>query len=123
MIELADAYDDNLVIKQAWKRWKEKAKSTLEWLKAVERSDQYSKKIQKRKSMGDMRSIVNAKKRRESFENGDDDMRSERSVGSASTGRRVRPRLSHKYEKPRTDEELAKRLREVCYSVDTFTAI
>lgn len=112
--ERAAQFDFMKTVKPILKRWRERAAGHLKWVKAVERSDAYSKKVREQKSRGEIQH-VNGKKRRESSGHEDEeDTQSDRSSrASREEKRKIRRRTSKKREEPRSDEMLADRLREV----------
>lgn len=112
--ERAAQFDFMKTVKPILKRWRERAAGHLKWVKAVERSDAYSKKVREQKSRGEIQH-VNGKERRESSGREDEeDTQSDRSSrASREEKRKIRRRTSKKREEPRSDEMLADRLREV----------
>ncbi|ETW76545.1 hypothetical protein HETIRDRAFT_460814 [Heterobasidion irregulare TC 32-1] len=90
----------SLVVKSSFQQWRHDTTERLKWVDAVRRSDAYSERVH-RQSLSNGKSP--SKKRRES--NG--------IVVEAPTAKRVRKRMSSKYVPPRTDDQLAQRLKEV----------
>ncbi|KIL58844.1 hypothetical protein M378DRAFT_188122 [Amanita muscaria Koide BX008] len=91
----------SIIVKQSFERWKQRAISYAAWLEACRQSDSYRRKVQlQRQVHAEM-----AKKRR-------------LSTGSALASdttpkKRIRGRVSADYRLPRTDDQLAQRLKEV----------
>ncbi|KAM6499495.1 SAC3 domain containing protein [Amanita muscaria] len=90
----------SIIVKQSFERWKQRAISYAAWLEACRQSDSYRRKVQlQRQVHAEM-----AKKRR-------------LSTGSALASdttpkKRIRGRVSADYRLPRTDDQLAQRLKE-----------
>lgn len=112
--EKAILFDLMRTAKPIFRRWREMAAGHLEWAKAVERSDVYSRKVRNQRSRREMKH-TNGKKRRESFEDEEEEgAQSERSSRhSWEERRKIKRRTLTRATNPRTDEQLAVRLREV----------
>ncbi|KAI0315681.1 SAC3/GANP/Nin1/mts3/eIF-3 p25 family-domain-containing protein [Amylostereum chailletii] len=91
------------LVKNIFRAWAKKAADSAAYSKAVRRSTEYSKRIQHERltTSTSVPMAVDGRKKRDIFA----------SVGTAPS-RRVRRRISNKYAPPRTDEELARRLKE-----------
>ena len=89
------------LVKQYFEIWKQRAIKHAAWLEACRQSDSYRRKVRaQRQARAEM-----AEKKRKS-------MRST-IVSDTSPKKRIRKRISTEYQPPRTDEELAQRLKEV----------
>lgn len=90
----------SLVIKQPFKRWLKLTTDRAVFAEAVERGDAYSKQEREK-----MMKFPDSKKRRLSTNITRD--------SPPPARKRVRKRVSQEYRPPRTDEELAKRFKQV----------
>ncbi|THH12412.1 hypothetical protein EW146_g7728 [Bondarzewia mesenterica] len=91
--------NSSIVVKRSFQRWAARATERAAWTAAVRRSDAYSKRVH-RQRLSDGQSAN--KKRRES--NG--------STAEPPSLKRSRKRVSGQYVPPRSDDELAQRLKE-----------
>lgn len=91
-----------LVVKTCFKRWLQRTMDNAAWLEACQHSEAYREKVQHQKQARD--SPIDKKRR---ISNGP--------IASSVSPKkkRVRRRVSAEYKPPRTDEELARRFKEV----------
>ncbi|KAF7289939.1 Nuclear export factor [Mycena indigotica] len=107
-----------LTMRESFGVWKKRTTDHAEWAEAVKNSDRYSRKVRREREQGVKRSSPNArfplgasggKRPRMSV---DEDVFSASTSSLLSAKRKRQTPRKHKYETPRTDEELAKRLGE-----------
>ncbi|KAF8658196.1 hypothetical protein AX16_002118 [Volvariella volvacea WC 439] len=107
------------VVKRCFKKWMEKATDAAAWKEAVKQSEQYKKKVladaarqdgKKRRASGSL--TEGRSSMREAIDEDAESFTSGRSKSPNASRKRARKRVSGVYQQPRTDEELAKRLRE-----------
>jgi nuclear mRNA export protein SAC3 len=89
------------IVKECFGRWMQRAIDRAAWYEACRHSDAYSQKVKRQRLSG---SPLADKKRRSGI-NGVD----------LPQKKRARKRVSSEYKPPRTDEDLARRFREVSY--------
>ncbi|KAF8623868.1 hypothetical protein AX17_007270 [Amanita inopinata Kibby_2008] len=90
-----------LIVKQCFERWKQRVIDHAVWLEACRQSDSYRQKI---RSQRKARAEMPEKKRRISL--------GTIMTTDTSPKKRIRRRISNEYQPPRTDEQLAQRLKE-----------
>lgn len=99
-----------VLVKNCFSRWKQRLMDQVEYLEAVRKGKEYSDKLTERE--------LSASISVSSCSGGDRKRRiSGMSLDSAQR-KRARKRLSVKYTPPRTDDDLVRRLREVCACSD-----
>jgi len=99
-----------VLVKNCFSRWKQRLMDHVEYLEAVRKGNEYSDKLTERE--------LSASISVSSCSGGDRKRRiSGMSLDSAQR-KRARKRLSAKYAPPRTDDDLVRRLREVCASLN-----
>jgi hypothetical protein len=91
-----------ILVKQYFEIWKQRAIKHAAWLEACRQSDSYRRKVRAQRQA---RAEMAEKKRRMSM--------GSTIVSDTSPKKRIRRRISTEYQPPRTDEELAQRLKEV----------
>ncbi|KAF8736497.1 hypothetical protein AX14_014477 [Amanita brunnescens Koide BX004] len=89
------------LVKQYFEIWKQRAIKHAAWLEACRQSDSYRRKVRAQRQA---RAEMAEKKRRISM--------GSTIVSDSSPKKRIRRRISTEYQPPRTDEELAQRLKE-----------
>jgi len=98
-----------VLVKNCYSRWKQRLMDRVEYLEAVRKSDEYSKKLQIERELSASVSVS-------SCGGGDRKRRISGMPLDSAQRKRARKRLSVKYAPPRTDDDLVRRLREVCAS-------
>ncbi|KAJ7057795.1 SAC3 domain-containing protein [Mycena amicta] len=113
-----------LGVREPFALWQKRTTDRAEWAEAVKRSERYSEKVRKQREMGNgsaKRGSPNGKhtlresggKRLKMDEDGDETDVFSASASSLNSSKKRRPvPRRHKYENPRTDEDLAKRFEE-----------
>ena len=101
-----------VLVKNCFSRWKQRLMDRVEYLEAVRKSDEYSKKLQTERELSASISVS-------SCSGGDRKRRISGMSPDSAQRKRARKRLSVKYVPPRTDDDLVRRLREVCVSSNT----
>lgn len=94
-----------VLVKNCFSRWKQKLMDQVEYLEAVRRSSEYSKKLQAERELSASTSVSSS---------GDKKRRDQGMSPDAAQRKRARKRQSAKYAPPRTAEDLIRRLQEVC---------
>ena len=97
-----DFAQKGFLVKQYFEIWKQRAIKHAAWLEACRQSDSYRRKVRAQRQA---RAEMAEKKRRMSM--------GSTIVSDTSPKKRIRRRISTEYQPPRTDEELAQRLKEV----------
>ena len=95
----------SLLVKNCFKRWLKVATDRAEWLEACQNSNAYREQVHSRSRPTSQLSLTNGK-RRISAASGE-------ANSPPAQRKRARRRISSQYHPPRTDEELAKRFKEV----------
>jgi hypothetical protein len=95
-----------VLVKNCFSRWKQRLMGRVEYLEAVRRSDEYSKKLQTERELSASVSVS-------SCSGGDKKRRISGMSPDSAQRKRARKRLSVKYAPPRTQDELVRRLQEV----------
>lgn len=95
-----------VLVKNCFSRWKQRLMDRVEYLEAVRRSDEYSKKLQMERELSASVSVS-------SCSGGDKKRRISGMSPDSAQRKRARKRLSVKYTPPRTQDELVRRLQEV----------
>jgi len=98
-----------VLVKNCFSRWKRRLMDRVEYLEAVRKSDEYSKKLQIERELSASISVS-------SCSGGDRKRRISGMSPDSAQRKRARKRLSVKYAPPRTQDDLVRRLREVCIS-------
>lgn len=118
----ARAFREKIILKRWWNRWKKRLTDVMAWAQAVEHSDAYHAKLKSQKSLQSFKeSRLSARaggveKRRRVASGVGEGMAEGGSVdGSPSKKRQRKKRISDVFQDRRTDEEIAKRFREVRY--------
>jgi len=101
-----------VLVKNCFSRWKQRLMDRVEYLEAVRKSDEYSKKLQTERELSTSVSVS-------SCSGGDRKRRISGMSPDSAQRKRARKRLSVKYAPPRTQDDLVRRLREVCASLNT----
>jgi hypothetical protein len=118
----ARTFRDERTMKKWWSKWKKRVEDILVWVQAVEHSDAYRAKLKSKKAIQLLRESrlsarsgsVEKRRRIESREG-----TSGTGDGSPIKKRQRKKRLSDVFQERRTDEEIAKRLKEVCHSASS----
>lgn len=95
-----------VLIKNCFSRWKQRLMGRVEYLEAVRKSDEYSRKLQMERELSASISVS-------SCSGGDKKRRISGMSPDLAQRKRARKRLSVKYTPPRTQDDLVRRLREV----------
>ena len=95
-----------VLVKNCFSRWKQRLMDRVEYLEAVRKSKEYSKKLQMERELSASISIS-------SYSGGDRKRRISGMSPDSAQRKRTRKRLSAKYTPPRTQDDLVRRLREV----------
>lgn len=95
-----------VLVKNCFSRWKRRLMDQIEYLEAVGKSEEYSKKLQIEREPSASVSV--------SSSGGDRKRRVSGMSPDAAQRKRARKRQSIKYAPSRTDDDLVKRLQEVC---------
>lgn len=98
-----------VLVKNCFSRWKKKLMKRVEYLEAVRKSDEYSKKLQMERESSVSKSVS-------SYGGGDRKRGISGMSPDSAQRKRARKRLSAKYVPLKTEDELVRRLREVCVS-------
>lgn len=95
-----------VLVKNCFSRWKRRLMDQVEYLEAVGKSEECSRKLRIERELSASVSI--------SSSGGDRKRRVSGMSPDAAQRKRVRKRQSIKYAPPRTDDDLVKKLQEVC---------
>ncbi|KAL0947963.1 hypothetical protein HGRIS_010589 [Hohenbuehelia grisea] len=91
-----------VAVKECFHRWQRRATDRAAWIEACRNSDAYQQKVQRERLLG---SPAEKRRRRPS-------QLLDGTQGESPVKKRARKRVSDEYKPPRTDEELARRLKE-----------
>jgi hypothetical protein len=114
----ACAFRDKVMMKKLWNKWKKRVEDILVWVQAVEHSDAYRAKLKSRKALQLL------KESRLSARSGSVEKRRRITSGEGTSGnvdgspikkRQRKKRISDVFQERKTDEEIARRLKEVCH--------
>jgi len=105
-----------VLVKNCFSRWKRRLMDRVEYLEAIRKSDEYSKRLQIERELSASISVS-------SCSGGDRKRRVSGMSPDSAQRKRARKRLSVKYAPPRTQDDLVRRLREVCASWNTSTSL
>lgn len=108
----ARAFQEKIVLKKSWLKWKKRLADIVAWAEAVERSDAYRAKLKSLQSLKAVRVGATEKRRRMPSVGSESVMEGESVDGSPSKKRQRKKRISNVYQEPKTDEEIARRLKE-----------
>ena len=95
-----------VLVKNCFSRWKQRLLDRVEYLEAVRKSDEYSKKLQMERELSASISVS-------SYSGGDRKRRISGMSPDSAQRKRARKRLSVKYTPSRTQDDLVRRLQEV----------
>ena len=95
-----------VLVKNCFSRWKQRLLDRVEYLEAVRKSDEYSKKLQMERELSASVSVS-------SYSGGDRKRRISGMSPDSAQRKRARKRLSVKYTPSRTQDDLVRRLQEV----------
>ena len=96
-----------VLVKNCFSRWKQRLMGRVEYLEAVRESKEYSEKLRMEREMSVSKSVS-------SYSGGDRKRGISGMSPDSAQRKRARKRLSVKYVAPRTEDDLVRRLREVC---------
>ena len=106
---------DLQVIKHYYKQWEDKTLERARWMEACERGEAYKAKVRKSLRIPPTFSTPAMQSLRQEGQE-EEPKKRRMSAGEVIRPRRMRRSAAH-YEHPLTDEELAKRLKEVRFSL------
>lgn len=110
------AFEEKTVTKRLWAKWRKKLADVIAWAEAVEHSDAYHTKLRSRKSLQSLKEarlrVAEKRRRVPSAESGS--MIEGGSMDVSPSKKRQRKKRISDYQEPRTDEEIARRFKEVC---------
>ena len=95
-----------ILVKNCFSRWKQRLMDRVEYLEAVRKSEEYSKKLQMEREISTSKSVS-------SYGGGDRKRGISGMSPDSAQRKRARKRQSVKYAPPRTEDDLVRRLREV----------
>ncbi|EKM74835.1 hypothetical protein AGABI1DRAFT_132809 [Agaricus bisporus var. burnettii JB137-S8] len=111
----ARAFRDKTTMKKSWSKWKKRIEDIVTWVQAVEHSDAYRAKLKSKKALQTLKEF------RLSARSGTVEKRRRITSGEGTSGslggspirkRQRKKRISDVFHERRTDEEIAKRLKE-----------
>ncbi len=111
-MELADGFSRREIVKQCLRRWVRRTADRAAWRDACSKSEAYREKVEgerKKKGRESVRNGSPSEKRRRT----NSDISDTSTRASSPAKKRVKRRVSDKYQPPRTDADLVKRLKEV----------
>lgn len=120
-VGLADGFAKREVVKQCLRRWVRRTADRAAWRDACSKSEAYREKVENERKKKEREAARNGspseKRRRRSSDISDTSIRA-----SSPAKKRVKRRVSDKYQPPRTDADLAQRLKEVSLPRYVFTS-
>jgi nuclear mRNA export protein SAC3 len=95
----------SVIVKECFAKWRKRTSDRVEYLEAVRRSDEYSKRVQQNRMLSESASS--------SVSGSDRKRRISEITPELIQKKRARKRASGQYVAPRTDDDLVRRLKEV----------
>lgn len=105
----------SLLVRESFRKWVKKTTERAEWHEAIKHSDEYKKKLQsQRLNQSRQSSIMRSTSTRPGTPSDKKRRISLNGLDVSPSKKRAKKRVSGEYRAPRTDEQLAKRFKEVC---------